>query len=187
MAQVVDDYCLVGDGSGGGADGADPKNSSASEQVSLRGTEESGWTAYLDDFALSQNSYSMDSFNSPSLISDAAWNGPNNNDQVIRFSSLDSSKFPRRLNFKNTNSKKFSCDDLEDTASSPVNSPKVSSLKAKNVKYKTSEAISHNFSIQGTDERNETNFADERNSEYMEQKKTGFCLVPVAAIMNHLR
>ncbi|CAA2981098.1 Hypothetical predicted protein [Olea europaea subsp. europaea] len=102
----------------------DPKNSSASKQVSLRETEESGWTAYLDDFAFSQNSYSVDSFSSPSLISDAAWNGPNNNDQPIGFSSLDGSKFPRRLNFKNTNSKKLTCDDLEDTASSPVNSPK---------------------------------------------------------------
>ncbi|KAL2482135.1 hypothetical protein Fot_43579 [Forsythia ovata] len=165
---------------------------------SSRKIEESGWTAYLEDFAFTQNSYSIDSFSSPSLVSDAAWNGPNNHDQVIDKSSFNGSQFPRRLNFKNTASKKFSCDDLEDTASSPVNSPKVSSLKPRNVNYKRSddsigqflgkEAGSNNFSLQGTDERNEVNFADgRRNSEYMDQKKRGFCLVPVAVLMNHLR
>ncbi|CAA3000597.1 Hypothetical predicted protein [Olea europaea subsp. europaea] len=165
----------------------DPENSSVSKQVSLRGTEESGWTTYLEDFAYSQNSYSMDSFRSPSLVSDAAWNGPNNNDQVIQCPSFAVSQFPRRLNFKNTDSKKFSCDDLEDTASSPVNSPKISSLKPRNVNYKRSEGGSNNFSIQGTDERDEMNFADGRSGEYMEQKKREFCLVPVAVLMNHLR
>lgn len=93
-------------------------------------SEESGWTAYLEDFSLNQtkhspSSCSLDSFGSPSMVSDAAWNGSKNN-QVGPCSSLFGSQFPKRLNFKNHRmSKKISCDDLEDTASSPVNSPKV--------------------------------------------------------------
>lgn len=74
-------------------------------------SEESGWTSYLEDFSCSNGSF----VSSPSLVSDAAWNG---SDSI------------RRLNFKNlkrsSNHRKFSYDDdLEDTASSPVNSPKV--------------------------------------------------------------
>ncbi|KAL0301811.1 UNVERIFIED_CONTAM: Vascular-related unknown protein 1 [Sesamum radiatum] len=108
-----------------------PKNSSLSRSVSgVRADHdgESGWTAYLEDFSCSNNGSFISSSSSPSLVSDAAWNGSdtNNKNNVVNH--------VRRLNFKNlkkgSNHKRYSCrdddnDDLEDTASSPVNSPKV--------------------------------------------------------------
>lgn len=75
--------------------------------------EESGWTKYFEDF--SNNNQEQSSFCS-SLVSDAssgaAWRVSHN------------SSVPRKL--KKTRTKKICGDhDLEDTASSPVNSPKV--------------------------------------------------------------
>ncbi|PIN14935.1 hypothetical protein CDL12_12445 [Handroanthus impetiginosus] len=142
--------------------------------------EESGWTYYLEDFSNCSNGSFM---SSPSLVSDAAWNGVESMNQI------------RRLNFKNLKKgsfKKYSCDDdFEDTASSPVNSPKVSSLKRMEVNYRRiddvaagnflgKEAGSNNFS------RDDKNVADDRNSDqYVDLRKKGLCLVPMSTFMNY--
>lgn len=82
--------------------------------------EESGWTKYLEDFSSYKgHDDSSSSFHSSSLVSDAAssaaWKNSNNKDL----------KVPKTLlGFKNTRAKIID-DSLEDTASSPVNSPKV--------------------------------------------------------------
>lgn len=78
-------------------------------------SEESGWTAYLEDFSCNDDEGSF--MSSSSLISDAAWNG---SDGIRR---LNMNKLKR-----STNRRKYTYEydgDLEDTASSPVNSPKV--------------------------------------------------------------
>lgn len=75
--------------------------------------EESGWTDYLDDFSLNRKA-NTSCINNSSMVSDAAWNGFNGNANPLL----------KRLNFKNKSSL-VKEDDLEDTACSPVNSPKV--------------------------------------------------------------
>ncbi|KAL8506750.1 hypothetical protein ACS0TY_017592 [Phlomoides rotata] len=91
-------------------------NTIIDDDTAVEEEEESGWTAYLEDFSCSNGTSVI---SNPSLISDAAWNG--------------SEIMIRRL--KRNNHRKYSYDDdLEDTASSPVNSPKVIHLSP-NDKY----------------------------------------------------
>lgn len=82
--------------------------------------EESGWTAYFEDFSTyREQSFSSSTFCSSSLVSDAASSAAWKNSHIDL-------KAPERLCFKKTRTKVISVDDsLEDTASSPVNSPKV--------------------------------------------------------------
>ncbi|CAI9759978.1 unnamed protein product [Fraxinus pennsylvanica] len=180
-----------------------PVSSSINKQVFSNeradASEESGWTAYLEDFSLNQtkhspSSCSMDSFGSPSLVSDAAWNGQKNN-QVRPCSSLYGSQFPKRLNFKNHRmSKKMSSDDLEDTASSPVNSPKVSSWKQVDANYKRSDDSISNLVVGKQDgldnlsdlHRNNMNIADGRDIEGTDLEKKGLCLMPMSVFVNYL-
>ncbi|KAL4361109.1 hypothetical protein GQ457_04G010400 [Hibiscus cannabinus] len=99
-----------------------------------RSAEESGWTSYFED--LSNNHFHQPKTYSPSfscgssLISDAATTAA----AAARKVSHDdrpSKPAPNRLRFKETRSKEICEDDsLEDTASSPVNSPKVSNFKS---------------------------------------------------------
>lgn len=93
--------------------------------------EESGWTAYFEDFSNNNRQHSYcSSFDSSSLVSDAAsgaaWKQSHNN-HLAGFSSIGASpEIPKKLKFRKTRTKEISQDDsLEDTASSPVNSPKV--------------------------------------------------------------
>ncbi|KAG8364604.1 hypothetical protein BUALT_Bualt18G0014500 [Buddleja alternifolia] len=160
------------------------KNINISEEPS----EESGWTAYFEDFSCSKGSF----ISSPSLVSDAAWNGSDSNLNQIK-----------RLNFKNSKKnkyRKYSCDDedLEDTASSPVNSPKVSCMKQMEVNHKRFDdfAVGNFMGKQGgpsdfeerrADEKNGKNDIDNRNNkEYVDLKKRGLCLMPMSALGNYL-
>lgn len=108
--------------------------------------EESGWTSYLQDFSLNSSSdnyggsaYShrrdYSRFGGPSLHSDAssptAWKerrgGAHDHDGRDGGNNIPCSSmggFQRLKNLKKSK-KKISDPDLEDTASSPVNSPKV--------------------------------------------------------------
>ncbi|KAA8526952.1 hypothetical protein F0562_008819 [Nyssa sinensis] len=92
--------------------------------------EESSWTFYFEDFLCNKNEdKSLSSgHESPSLVSDASSSAAkkitNNNLQLAGF-CLD--KSCKKLSFKERKSTKGALvdDPLEDTASSPVNSPKV--------------------------------------------------------------
>ncbi|KAK4714200.1 hypothetical protein R3W88_020107 [Solanum pinnatisectum] len=163
--------------------------------------EESGWTTYLEDFSMeqhnnnnnSENSTYCDSFGSPSLLSDAAshtvWSNCNNNNY--------GSPFLKRLNLKKPRNKKISDPDLEDTASSPVNSPKVSSFNKQimDINYRRADNNNGNFlGFEGgsrqqqemeTIERNSTMCFDEKNKSYMDLKKKGLCLVPLSMLVNY--
>uniref|UniRef100_A0A803M826 Uncharacterized protein n=1 Tax=Chenopodium quinoa TaxID=63459 RepID=A0A803M826_CHEQI len=99
--------------------------------------EESGWTQYIEDFEaynkegyVHENSTSCSSYMSYSMVSDAG-SGPEwkNKYSINPAGGCNSfgvlQKMPKKLNFK----KKIPFDDsLEDTASSPVNSPKITSF-----------------------------------------------------------
>jgi len=100
-------------------------SSCVNKPVASKGTtkdcpEESGWTAYFEDFSsYRENSFSS-SFGTSSLVSDAA------SSAAWKITTYNDLKTPKRLSFKKTRTKVISVDDsLEDTASSPVNSPKV--------------------------------------------------------------
>ncbi|XP_004243463.1 vascular-related unknown protein 1-like [Solanum lycopersicum] len=172
--------------------------------------EESGWTTYLEDFSMEQHNNNSinnnnseistycDSFGSPSLLSDAAshvvWN---NNHQVMINTSNYGSPFLKRLNLKKPRNNKISDPDLQDTASSPVNSPKVSSFnKQMDINYRRGDN-NNNGNFQGfegssrqhqemeTIEKNSSMCFDERNKSYMDLKKKGLCLVPLSMLVNY--
>ncbi|KAM7492339.1 hypothetical protein LguiA_035260 [Lonicera macranthoides] len=114
--------------------------------------EESGWTSYFEDFLSNQRIQQTPSW-SPScnykgttLVSDAAsYVHRKFSNHASKVSSMNSlPKFSKKLNFSNkTRAKEIYYDDsLEDTASSPVNSPKVDSLKETDMKQrKTNDLV----------------------------------------------
>ncbi|XP_057796657.1 vascular-related unknown protein 1-like [Salvia miltiorrhiza] len=151
-------------------------------------SEESGWTKYLEDFSCKKE----ESFiSSSSMISDAAWNG---SDTIKRLNL-------KKLN-RSMNRRKFTYeydDDLEDTASSPVHSPKVSTMKQMEVNHRKMDDVascdflgqqssSKNFLKLDREERNSKNNIIENKSsdQYMELRKRGLCLVPMSALMNYI-
>ncbi|XP_009615979.1 vascular-related unknown protein 1-like [Nicotiana tomentosiformis] len=168
--------------------------------------EESGWTTYLEDFSMENNNRENsscsenDSFGSPSLLSDAAshavnWKNCNStNNQVLNSynSPMGGSPFLKKLNLKKPRNKKISDPDLEDTASSPVNSPKVSSFKQMDINYRRAdgnflgniESGSTQDEEMQTVERNSVCF-DGKNNSYKDLKKKGLCLVPLSMLVNY--
>ncbi|KAJ6776457.1 VASCULAR-RELATED UNKNOWN PROTEIN 1-RELATED [Salix koriyanagi] len=111
-------------------------------------SEESGWTMYFDDLFAQNNgddqdndqyeqgSFSYDQDGNSSLVSDAASlvlkksAGDDHGEEQVGGIPIDNKKsFRYSLSFKKRRTKGALIDDsLEDTASSPVNSPKVRSL-----------------------------------------------------------
>ncbi|KAL7186480.1 hypothetical protein ACSBR2_028266 [Camellia fascicularis] len=139
--------------------------------------EESSWTFYFEDFLCHNNNDEKSSFSSgyenPSLVSDAASAAAakkflDKDDQVIGAFSWDRIS-DKNLSFKKRKTKGGLVNDaLEDTASSPVNSPKEKG----------------NTSGQ-TDERSELGIVG-RDSDYTDLKKRGLCLVPLSMLSNYL-
>ncbi|CAL5402820.1 unnamed protein product [Camellia sinensis] len=139
--------------------------------------EESSWTFYFEDFLCHNNNDEKSSFSSghenPSLVSDAASAAAakkflDKDDQVIGEFSCDRIS-DKNLSFKKRKTKGGLVNDaLEDTASSPVNSPKEKG----------------NTSGQ-TDGRSELGIVG-RDSDYTELKKRGLCLVPLSMLSNYL-
>ncbi|KAG2712246.1 hypothetical protein I3760_04G115100 [Carya illinoinensis] len=146
--------------------------------------EESGWTKYLEDFSSYKgHDDSSSSFHSYSLVSDAAssaaWKNSNNKDL----------KVPKTLGFKNTITKIID-DSLEDTASSPVSSPKVSDLGPVDmnpIEMKRGILEHYDPELQ-PDERSGINFGgkiDINNHDSRNLRKMGLCLVPLSKLVNY--
>ncbi|XP_009765220.1 vascular-related unknown protein 1-like [Nicotiana sylvestris] len=157
----------------------DPRISSSMNNFeAATNQEESGWTTYLDDFSLMnqrENRSSNSEDDCPSLLSDAA-------------------SHVKRLNLKKSRNKKISDPDLEDTASSPVNSPKVSSFKQMDINYRRTENNSGNFLgnerssrqiIQEMQNVERGHSISSENNGYTDLKKKGLCLVPLSMFVNH--
>ncbi|XP_035538577.1 vascular-related unknown protein 1-like isoform X1 [Juglans regia] len=172
-------------------------SSCINKAVASKGTtnspEESGWTAYFEDFSSYEgHSSSNSSFHTSSGVSDAAssaaWKNPNSN-----------LKIPKRLSFKKTRTKIISLDDsLEDTASSPVSSPKVGDLEPGDMNPRKAhdhhiisslskaDNLYHYPELQADDERREImNFGGKNNHDYTDLRKRGLCLVPLSKLVNY--
>ncbi|XP_020517261.1 uncharacterized protein LOC18421469 isoform X2 [Amborella trichopoda] len=135
--------------------------------------EESGWTMYFEDLCENNNhgdcnySSSMTGVSSSSLLSDAAsgaaWKMKN---QLI----FPPQKPCKPLNFKKRKTAIPIHDDpLEDTASSPANSPK------------EKDDVSGNFSEFRAVEKKEP-----QTEECTDLKKRGLCLMPLSMLVDYL-
>ncbi|XP_010532477.1 PREDICTED: uncharacterized protein LOC104808493 [Tarenaya hassleriana] len=159
--------------------------------------EESGWTTYLEGFS---NHYNVNGDgdscsdvlgSSPSLVSDA---GTGRAFQHVAGGGSPAG-FPARLKFRKLARTKEICgedESLEDTASSPVNSPKVSEFEqVQTTPRKLHEYISSSFvmgngripdQIHGDGERNiKNNLKDAKN----DLRSKGLCLVPISMLANY--
>ncbi|XP_038988111.1 vascular-related unknown protein 1-like [Phoenix dactylifera] len=166
-------------------------NRSLSSKEGAPSSEESGWTMYFEDFLASEKreedgcSFSMGG--GSSVISDAAscaaWKP---------LAGTEATKSCKKLRFKKRKAGGTLDDDpLEDTASSPVNSPKVSYLNHSDVQPRE-KADDHNKGIpqeeavgcgNGLEIKsnivNDLGFVEGTN-ECTELKKRGLCLVPLS-------
>ncbi|KAE9599930.1 hypothetical protein Lal_00045937 [Lupinus albus] len=159
--------------------------------------EESGWTIYFDDFFNNNHnimedgecnslSFSGVDTSSTSLVSDAASLAA----QKLAENFPMSKNGNRSLSLKKRKKIRtvFVDDSLEDTASSPVNSPKVS---FDNQLWKEKQKKEIDFSqekgntSEERDERKELSL-NEKNSECTELKKKGLCLVPLSMLVNYV-
>ncbi|KAG2317448.1 hypothetical protein Bca4012_068339 [Brassica carinata] len=166
--------------------------------------EESGWTTYLDDFSNQYRTHQEDSDHqdksscsllgiSPSLVSDAATDAFSGQGFPVNF--------PVKLKFGKARTKKICEDDsLEDTASSPVNSPKVSQVEhiqtppRKNEDYVCSSFVmrtrrgmaDNQIQIQEGDEQNMTMMRSPRegNNNNIDLRSKGLCVVPISMLAN---
>ncbi|XP_073120614.1 vascular-related unknown protein 1-like [Henckelia pumila] len=152
----------------------------------IMASEESGWSAYVDDFPLMNQTedttyYCPDS----SLVSDAAWTGSfdhKNTDKVKKPSSKNNRRSSRKKYFWQDD------DDLEDTACSPANSPKVSSRKMKmkmKSNYKAKDDDDMEKQVGGEEKSGKTTNMDERENDYFDLKKKGLCLVPYSSFVDY--
>ncbi|KDP25843.1 hypothetical protein JCGZ_22873 [Jatropha curcas] len=190
--------------------------------------EESGWTAYFEDFSNHREEEGEEDsfcnsgfFGSSSMVSDAAsfpaWksSSPSNNqhhhhnyNNHVVFASCSSiepsPKLPNKLNFKKTSRAKgisLHDDSLEDTASSPVNSPKVSYFGPTSDHINPRKPNDHFNSSLGKggilehyeqeleteNERCEMNCSSSSNNNHRtDLKKRGLCLVPLSMLVNYL-
>lgn len=115
-----------------------PENSSVAAAAARveEQEEESGWTDYLEDYYFSSENERESSFLCSSIgscswdISESDANNNRNFNVLSAFSSVGEVilDVPKKLTFKKTRTQKiFEDDSLEDTATSPIHSPKVSS------------------------------------------------------------
>ncbi|KAI3988218.1 hypothetical protein MKX01_012007 [Papaver californicum] len=173
--------------------------------------EESGWTGYFEDFSNCSSTTSSD-FGSSSMISDAdscaAWKKKNhglvNNIHddvrlVLEKSCKNLSIFNTTNKKKRRSSSRVVDDSLEDTASSPVNSPKVRETRELDVISPDMNVYESNIHIsQGkrrllSDHCLDMQFEDDKRNaigreinECTELRKRGFCLVPMSMLVNYV-
>ncbi|XP_019432201.1 PREDICTED: uncharacterized protein LOC109339244 [Lupinus angustifolius] len=159
--------------------------------------EESGWTMYFDDFfnnnrniiedgGCNSMSFSGVDSSSTSLVSDAASLAT----QKLAENFLMSKNGNRSLSLKKRKKIRtaFVDDSLEDTASSPVNSPKVSfdnQLWKEKLKKEIDFSQEKGNTSEQRDEREELSL-NGKDSECTELKKRGLCLVPLSMLANYL-
>ncbi|KAG2397313.1 hypothetical protein LR48_Vigan08g118400 [Vigna angularis] len=160
---------------------------------------ESGWTSYFEDFSEGIEPSYCSSLDGSSLLSDAAssaaWKFSHHNHHHHHLLSSPSFKAPnppKKLTFKKARAKQISEDDpLEDTASSPVNSPKVRDLNPAEMSSRKDDddelgkglKSSEHYSDKKRDDKLKYNG---KNGDCTELKKRGLCLVPLSLLVNYL-
>ncbi|KAG8640645.1 vascular-related unknown protein 1 [Manihot esculenta] len=186
-------------------EGCKSNSSMNSDERTIADEESSGWTAYFEDYSNHRKEDSFCSgFGTSSMVSDAAsypaWKSPSphhNHNHVL--ASSFSPNVPNKLIFKKEKARKFSQHDesLEDTASSPVNSPKVSDFLPTDMNHsKTNDHFSSSLGkggdlqhyggvVETDDERCEMSCSS-GNKDCTDLKKRGLCLVPLSMLVNYL-
>ncbi|XP_074356947.1 vascular-related unknown protein 4-like [Apium graveolens] len=146
-------------------------------------SEESGWTSYFDDFFSNQKQeqYSGDSNDNNILVSDAASFVVDHvkfhqTGQQIPSTSI-MPKFSKKLDLKrpSTNEKFLHDGSLDDTASSPVNSPRI---------VQEEEAIPDLPLDQGSDERTCEIVMEGEKNDCTNMRKRGLSLFSMPKILN---
>ncbi|KAK9284853.1 hypothetical protein L1049_024033 [Liquidambar formosana] len=158
--------------------------------------EESGWTSYFEDFSNNREHSYCSSYGTTSLVSDAAscvaWKISDKNRAISCSPSMETSP-KQELNFRQRKAKEIYHDDsLEDTASSPVNSPKVSDLKQMDINpRKADDNMDSSLGKGGVSDheesqpqKNEMNF-NGKNNDCSELRKRGLCLVPLSMLVKY--
>ncbi|XP_057950804.1 vascular-related unknown protein 4-like [Malania oleifera] len=171
--------------------------------------EESGWTIYFEDFLNNNNKkgqmtssvhadddhHHYHQYESSSLVSDATSYAAKtkyaHKDVKVpagRGLSLDS-----KLSFKKRKTKRPLADDdaLEDTASSPVNSPKVYNLKKLDMDLKEKDNMEDISMERGSASRQMDEKSEEfgfvgRDGDCRDLKKRGLCVVPLSLLASYL-
>ncbi|CAL9186308.1 unnamed protein product, partial [Musa hybrid cultivar] len=162
-------------------------------------SEESGWTMYFEEFMASEERKAAGGFSSGvvggfSIVSDAA--------SCVAFDpsspglEVSEEKY-RKLSLKKKKKRGkglLDDDSLEDTASSPVNSPKVTDLSYVTLNSTKKDVCRDSPQEDAAGCRNDaepkeivggSDFAEGTN-EYAELKKRGLCLVPLSMLANYL-
>ncbi|RWW15801.1 hypothetical protein GW17_00020349 [Ensete ventricosum] len=165
-------------------------------KVGLASSEESGWTMYFEDFMASSSSSSEEkqeaggfysiSVNGSSAISDAA--------SCVAWTPLSLKKRKRKGLLAD--------DSLEDTASSPVSSPKVIIFLFHLLKqffgfipvkfdYRSLWVLFQEGVVRSKNDQEPKQAVNgfrstERKNECTEQKKKGACLVPLSMLVHYL-
>ncbi|GMY31388.1 Lysine-specific demethylase [Fagus crenata] len=158
--------------------------------------EESGWTMYFEDLLVNnnnnnENSYSSSGVETASLVSDAASLAGKRYESIERHGGLAMVKSSsKRLSFKKRKTKGANLvdDALEDTASSPLNSPKVcepNEMDLNAIRNENTGISQEKRSASGQIyERSELGFIG-RDSDCTELKKKGLCLLPLSMVVNY--
>ncbi|XP_020686385.2 vascular-related unknown protein 4 isoform X2 [Dendrobium catenatum] len=161
-------------------------NSSSSSSL------ESGWTVYFEEFLASQKEEQKEQ-NTSSMVSDAASNFP----AKVTVKS-EPSVSCKTISLKKRKAKGvsfFDGDPLEDTASSPANSPTVSGmddkLEVNKGKKDDIRSISEVKDCENCAEMKREVFDDlgvaDGSRELTELKKKGLCLVPLSMLVDFLQ
>uniref|UniRef100_A0A6N2MYH4 Uncharacterized protein n=1 Tax=Salix viminalis TaxID=40686 RepID=A0A6N2MYH4_SALVM len=175
-----------------------------SKETAVSPAEESGWTSYFEDLSdhEEEEDHSLcSSFDNSSMVSDAASFPPWKSSRQTHVLLPLPLGLPEKLTFKNKTQARESLDDsLEDTASSPGNSPKVSDLRQidMNPRKNTDDRYFNSSlgKIEGcgleqhaegveTSERCEMNFSAVKN-DCIDLKKRGLCLFAPFMVFNYL-
>ncbi|KAF9666946.1 hypothetical protein SADUNF_Sadunf16G0281500 [Salix dunnii] len=186
-----------------------PIISSSLKTTGRDSSEESGWTMYFDDLFAHNNeedqyehgSFSYDQDGSCSLVSDAASvvvkksAADDHGEEQVDGIPIDNNRsFRYSLSSKKRRTKGALIDDsLEDTASSPVDSPKVyDGMMINQYKRNTNQKDSMEISLdegsasrQQVDKRTDFGFIG-GGSDNTALKKRGLCLVPLSMVVNYL-
>ncbi|CAI9090299.1 OLC1v1025047C1 [Oldenlandia corymbosa var. corymbosa] len=175
---------------------------SSSSHKFVGSEEESGWTKYLKDFSSSDNNdqqrekSSYSNGISPSMVSDAAspsyrhhatlsniW-AFNKEEVNLAFSTVSGQHFPKKLNVKQPRNKKYFLDhDLEDTASSPVNSPRVSGVKHTN---DVDDGVMHDGIFLGKKSGHAPQFQANEKGSIINVELASQVAVPISTFPNYL-
>ncbi|CAO2164495.1 unnamed protein product [Urochloa humidicola] len=182
-----------------GEDLSSTANHSISGDGSAAASEESGWTSYIDYFMETQRrsaaaNPSTDDGVGCRSTSECSGGGCGEGGGFTRLPALvEPSMVPRRLSLKEgwRRKKKVLYDEsLEDTATSPISSPKLIEMKDSDANHQKKENSCNEMphskkntagDVNGANTTTDTTIKEDGTYDNNELRKKGLCLVPVSA------